>query len=49
VRFSVSGSDYLILFWVGSFALFKAFSRIMLTLGVRHAGKEAAAGLPSPA
>lgn len=51
----VSGSDrvyaleqrtYLILFWVGFFALFKGFAQIMLAFGIRHAGKEAAAGLP---
>ena len=52
----VSGSDrvyalqqrtYLILFWVGLFALFKGFSQIMMAFAVRHAGKEAAAGLPA--
>jgi uncharacterized membrane protein HdeD (DUF308 family) len=57
LAFWVSGSDrvyalaqrsYLILFWVGFFALFKGFSQIMLAFGVRHAGKEAAAGLPTP-
>jgi uncharacterized membrane protein HdeD (DUF308 family) len=52
LAFWVSGSDrvyalaqrsYLILFWVGFFALFKGFSQIMLAFGIRHAGKEAAA------
>lgn len=52
----VSGSDrvyalaqrtYLILFWVGLFALFKGFSQIMTAFAVRHAGKEAAVGLPA--
>jgi uncharacterized membrane protein HdeD (DUF308 family) len=52
----VSGSDrayalaqraYLILFWVGFFALFKGFSQIFLAFNVRHAGKEAEAGLPA--
>lgn len=56
LSFWVSGSDrvyalaqrtYLILFWVGLFALFKGFSQIMLAFTVRHAGKEAAAGLPA--
>jgi len=56
LAFWVSGSDrvyalaqrsYLILFWVGFFALFKGISQIMLAFGVRHAGKEAAAGLPA--
>ena len=55
LAFWVSGSDrvyalaqrtYLILFWVGLFALFKGFSQIMLAFTVRHAGKDAAAGLP---
>jgi uncharacterized membrane protein HdeD (DUF308 family) len=58
LAFWVSGSDrvyalaqrsFLILFWVGFFALFKGFSQIMLAFGVRHAGKEAAAGLPATA
>jgi uncharacterized membrane protein HdeD (DUF308 family) len=58
LAFWVSGSDrvyalaqrtYLILFWVGFFALFKGFSQIMLAFGIRHSGKEAAAGLPAPA
>ena len=31
---------YLILFWVGFFALFKGIEQIMLSFGVRHAGKE---------
>jgi uncharacterized membrane protein HdeD (DUF308 family) len=56
LAFWVSGSDrvyalaqrtYLILFWVAFFALFKGFSQIMLAFGIRHAGKEAAAGLPA--
>jgi uncharacterized membrane protein HdeD (DUF308 family) len=56
LAFWVSGSDrvyalaqrsFLILFWVGFFALFKGFSQIMLAFGIRHAGKGAAAGLPS--
>src|SRR6478672_2950425 len=55
LAFWISGSDrvyalaqrsYLILFWVGFFALFKGFSQIMMAFGIRHAGKEAAAGLP---
>jgi uncharacterized membrane protein HdeD (DUF308 family) len=49
LAFWVSGSDrvyalaqrtYLILFWVGFFALFKGIMQIMLAFGVRHAGKE---------
>jgi uncharacterized membrane protein HdeD (DUF308 family) len=56
LAFWVSGSDrvyalaqrtFLILFWVGFFALFKGLSQIMMAFGVRHAGKEAAAGLPA--
>ena len=56
LAFWVSGSDrvyalaqraYLILFWVGFFALFKGFSQIFLAFNIRHAGKEAAAGLPA--
>ena len=55
LAFWVSGSDrvyalaqraFLILFWVGFFALFKGFSQIFLAFAIRHAGKEAAAGLP---
>ena len=55
LAFWVSGSDrvyalaqraFLILFWVGFFALFKGFSQIFLAFSIRHAGKEAAAGLP---
>jgi Short repeat of unknown function (DUF308) len=51
LAFWVSGSDrvyalaqrtYLILFWVGFFALFRGFTQIMLAFGVRHAGTEAA-------
>jgi uncharacterized membrane protein HdeD (DUF308 family) len=53
LAFWVSGSDrvyalaqrtYLILFWVGFLALFRGFTQIMLAFGVRHAGREAAAG-----
>ena len=49
LAFWVSGSDrayalaqraYLILFWVGLFALFKGIMQIMLAFGVRRAGKE---------
>jgi Short repeat of unknown function (DUF308) len=49
LAFWVSGSDrvyalqqrtYLILFWVGFFALFRGFTQIMLAFSVRHAGKE---------
>ena len=49
LAFWVSGSDrayalaqraYLILFWVGFFALFKGIEQIILAFGVRHAGKE---------
>jgi hypothetical protein len=47
--YALAQRSYLILFWVGFFALFKGFSQIMLAFGVRHAGKEAAAGLPTPA
>ena len=52
LAFWVSGSDrayalaqrtFLILFWVGFFALFRGFTQIMLAFGVRHAGREAAA------
>jgi uncharacterized membrane protein HdeD (DUF308 family) len=52
LAFWVSGSDrvyalaqrtYLILFWVGFFALFRGFSQIFLAFTVRHAGTEAAA------
>jgi hypothetical protein len=52
LAFWVSGSDrvyalaqrtYLILFWVGFFALFRGFTQIMLAFGVRHAGTQAAA------
>jgi uncharacterized membrane protein HdeD (DUF308 family) len=55
LAFWVSGSDrvyalaqraYLILFWTGFFALFRGFSQIFMAFSVRHAGKEAAAGLP---
>ena len=56
LAFWVSGSDrvyalaqrsFLILFWVGFFALFRGFAQIMLAFGVRRAGEEAAAGLPA--
>jgi uncharacterized membrane protein HdeD (DUF308 family) len=49
LAFWVSGSDrvyalaqstYLILFWVGFFALFKGIMQIVLAFGVRRAGKE---------
>ncbi len=52
LAFWVSGSDrvyalaqrtFLILFWVGFFALFRGFTQIMLAFGVRHAETEAAA------
>ena len=54
LAFWVSGSDrvyalaqrtFLILFWVAFFALFKGFSQIMLAFTIRHAGREAEAGL----
>ncbi len=53
----VSGSDrvyalkqrtYLILFWVGFFAIFKGIAQIMLAFGIRHAGRDAVADLPTP-
>jgi len=56
LAFWVSGSDrvyalqqrtFLILFWVGFFALFKGISQIMLAFTVHHAGKVAAEGLPA--
>ncbi|HXJ65485.1 MAG TPA: DUF308 domain-containing protein [Actinomycetota bacterium] len=49
LAFWVSGEDrvfalqrrtYLILFWVGFFALFRGFSQIFLAFSIRHAGKE---------
>jgi uncharacterized membrane protein HdeD (DUF308 family) len=52
LAFWVSGSDrvyalaqrtFLILFWVGFFALFRGFTQIILAFTVRHAGREAAA------
>jgi len=52
LAFWVSGSDrvyalqqrtYLILFWVGFFALFKGVMQIALAFGVRHAGRLAEA------
>jgi uncharacterized membrane protein HdeD (DUF308 family) len=57
LAFWVSGSDrvyalaqrtFLILFWVGFFALFKGISQIMLAFGIRHAGKVATSGAPLP-
>lgn len=56
LAFWVSGSDrayalaqraYLILLWVGLFALFRGFSQIFMAFNIRHAGKEAAADLPA--
>jgi uncharacterized membrane protein HdeD (DUF308 family) len=56
LAFWVSGSDrvyalqqraFLILFWVGFFALFKGFSQVIMAFTVRHAGREAVAGLPA--
>ena len=53
LAFWVSGSDrvyalqqrtYLILFWVGFFAIFRGITQIVLAFGVRHAGKLAEAG-----
>lgn len=58
LAFWVSGSDrvyalaqrtYLILFWVGLFALFRGFSQIVRAFEIRHAGKEATAGVPAAA
>jgi uncharacterized membrane protein HdeD (DUF308 family) len=58
LAFWVSGSDrvyalqqrsFLILFWVGFFALFKGFSQIMLAFGIRHAGRVVATGAPMSA
>jgi uncharacterized membrane protein HdeD (DUF308 family) len=55
LAFWVSGSDrvyalqqrtFLILFWVGFFALFKGVTQIMLAFGIKHAGKAVAEGLP---
>jgi uncharacterized membrane protein HdeD (DUF308 family) len=52
LAFWVSGSDrvyalaqrtFLILFWVGFFALFRGFSQIFMAFTVRHEGQEAAA------
>ena len=57
LAFWVSGSDrvyalaqrtFLLLFWVGFFALFKGISQIMLAFGIRHAGKVVASGTPVP-
>jgi uncharacterized membrane protein HdeD (DUF308 family) len=56
LAFWVSGSDrvyalaqraYLLLFWVGLFAMFKGFSQIFLAFSIRHAGKEAAGVVPA--
>lgn len=56
LAFWVSGSDrvyalaqrsYLILFWVGFFALFKGITQVAMAFGIRHVGKEAEAGLPA--
>ena len=50
LAFWISGSDrvyalaqrtYLILFWVGFFALFKGITQIVNAFGIRHAGKVA--------
>lgn len=50
LAFWVSGSDrvyalaqrtYLILFWVGFFALFKGLTQVVTAFGIRHAGKVA--------
>jgi len=38
--FALQRRTYLILFWVGFFALFRGFSQIFLAFSVRHAGKE---------
>jgi uncharacterized membrane protein HdeD (DUF308 family) len=52
LAFWVSGSDrvyalaqrtFLILFWVGFFALFRGFSQIFLAFAIRHSGHEAEA------
>jgi uncharacterized membrane protein HdeD (DUF308 family) len=54
LAFWVSGSDrvyalaqrtYLILFWVGFFALFRGFSQIFMAFTVRHEGQAATAAL----
>jgi uncharacterized membrane protein HdeD (DUF308 family) len=58
LAFWVSGSDrvyaiaqrtYLILFWVGFFALFRGFSQIFLAFSLRHAGTQAAEDLSAAA
>jgi uncharacterized membrane protein HdeD (DUF308 family) len=60
LAFWASGSDhaytitlarrtYLILFWVGFFALFKGITQIVLAFGLRHAGKDLAAAPPAMA
>jgi hypothetical protein len=41
--YALARRTFLILFWVGSLALFRGFSQIMLAFSVRHAGEEAAA------
>jgi uncharacterized membrane protein HdeD (DUF308 family) len=57
LAFWVSGSDrvyalqqrtFLILFWVGVFALFKGISQIMLAFGLRHAAKALVDRGPTP-
>jgi uncharacterized membrane protein HdeD (DUF308 family) len=54
LAFWVSGSDrvyalaqrtYLILFWVGFFALFKGLTQVVTAFGIRHAGKAASDSL----
>jgi uncharacterized membrane protein HdeD (DUF308 family) len=40
---------YLILFWVGFMSLFKGITQIVVAFGLRHAGKQAAAGTPAVA
>jgi uncharacterized membrane protein HdeD (DUF308 family) len=39
--YALAQSTYLILFWVGFFALFKGIMQIVLAFGVRRAGREA--------
>ena len=43
--YALQQRTFLILFWVGFFALFKGISQIFTAFGLRHAGKVAAAGL----
>ena len=45
--YALAQRTYLILFWVGFFALFRGFSEIFLAFGIRHVGKEAGEGLPA--